>query len=51
MHIEMATLTIRFIIAIALVTIAIVDLTDSNMQNPDHPSYEVIPAEDIQAKD
>ena len=50
MHIAMATLTIRFIIAIALVTIAIVDLTDSTMQNPDHPPYEVIPAGDIQAK-
>ncbi|MCX6719321.1 MAG: pentapeptide repeat-containing protein [Candidatus Taylorbacteria bacterium] len=46
----MVTLRIRLLIVIALVTIAIVDISDSRMGNPDYPQYEVIAAEDIQAK-
>lgn len=45
----MVTLRIRFIIVIALVTIAIADISDSRLGGPDHPKYEVITAEDIQA--
>jgi hypothetical protein len=49
MH-RMVTLRIRLLIVIALVTIAIVDISDSRMGNPDYPQYEVIAAEDILAK-
>ncbi|MCX6674335.1 MAG: pentapeptide repeat-containing protein, partial [Methanothrix sp.] len=49
MH-RMVTLRIRLLIVIALVTIAIVDISDSRMGNPDYPQYEVIAAEDIPAK-
>lgn len=50
MRIAMIALWSRLIIVIALITITIVDISDSRMQNPGYPQCEVVPAEEIQAK-